>query len=93
MKVFDALGTFDVLGAGLPTSPQFTTEGLPEQRAVQELRATCGYVFVDCGMELKDPEHPQAIAAANALARLLIEIHERRGCAQTNCESNDQTSA
>lgn len=29
-------------------------------------------------LELKDPDHPQAIRAADATARLLLEVHERR---------------
>ena len=29
-------------------------------------------------LELKDPDHPQAIQAANATARLLVELHETR---------------
>lgn len=39
-------------------------------------------------LELKDPDHPQAVLAADATARLLLEVHERR-----QQQLNDSTKA
>ncbi len=44
-------------------------------------------------LELKDPDHPQAVLAADATAWLLLEVHERRQQQAANLTSTtDETS-